>query len=233
MTTYPPGTIGVLSSDLSRYAWFAQNLLSLQVPPGWQIHWVCGQWVSTGLNMLVDSMRPEDQYFLSVTDDHLFEPDLLLRLLAHNLDIVAPLVCLRRLPYAPAIFHSTPEGYKGYTWPELDGHTGLLPVPTMGGPLALIHRRVFDAIGKPWFRSQPDDPNPCEDLYFFDRARQLGFQPYCDLDLILGHILPAAVYPQRMQTGDYAVRVWAHQDLCLLPTTQTGLADSRPYHAYT
>jgi hypothetical protein len=178
-------------------------------------------------------MRPDDAYFLLIPDDHLFEPDILYRLLAHNLDIVAPLCCLRRLPYAPALFHTTPEGYRGMTWPELEGHTGLYAPDTMGGPFALIHRRVLDALGPPWFRSQPNDPNPCEDLYFFQRARQLGYQPYCDLDLPIGHILPAAVYPQRMQSGDYAVRVWSHQDLALLPPSATRVLDTRPYHAYT
>src|ERR1044072_4105824 len=99
---FPPGTVGVLCTDLARYNWFTQSLVALQGPPGSQTVFCSGLWISTAVNKLVGAMGPQVEFLMLMPDDHIFEPDLLRRLLSHNVPLVAPLCCLRRPPFAPS-----------------------------------------------------------------------------------------------------------------------------------
>lgn len=232
---YPQGTIGILSSDLARWTQFAQCLLAAGFPAGTQIRWCSGEWIAGAVNEIIAGMRPDDAWLSIFADDHQFPPDLLFRLLDHDVDIVTPLVNLRKAPYAPSLFHETEAGYRAYTWTELAGKTGLLPVDTCGGPCAIIRRRVLDALGPPWFQSDPRSPVwPHEDLYFFSRARQLGFQPYVDLDCAIGHCIPAVTTPQRLEDGSYGIRLSSYSDIgMLLPELLPEDPGETTYHAYT
>lgn len=211
----PPGTVGILTSDLTRYAWFHQSVLALQLPSGTTIDWAQGHWISVAINMLIRQM--EGEWICLLADDHILPPDLLPRLLAHDKPIVAPLCALRRLPFKPSMFRASPQGSVGYEWQELEGKSGLLPVDTMGGPGVVIRREVLEKIGDPWFQNMPGQKEtPCEDVYFFQRCRELGYQPYVDLDLPIAHITPMALYPHRAADAGYQIRVWDHEDVALL-----------------
>jgi hypothetical protein len=228
-----PGTIGVLSGDQSRWSWFTQSLINVvnSAPSGTEVLWINGLWIAAAVNKMVANMAGE--WLCILADDHILPADMIPRLLAHEQDIVAPLCCLRRLPYQPSLFHDTPNGYVGYTWEELEGKNGLLAVDTFGGPGVMIRRHVFEAIGAPFFEAHPGYREaPHEDLYTFSKCRQAGFQPYVDLDMPIGHILPAAVFPHVLQNGGWRVRLWAEQDLALLQARQPPTS-AKEYHAHT
>jgi hypothetical protein len=231
---YPPGTIGILTSELSRWTWFYQSLLALEKPLGSQVVFCSGQWVATAVNRLVDAMRPTDEFLSVWSDDHIFEPDILLRLLAHHLPLVAPLVALRRLPFAPSVFHEQDGEFKSYTWAELRGKRGLLPVDTFGGPGCVIRREVIEAVGTPFFENMPGQRvAPHEDLYAFLKCKQKGFQPMVDLDIHIGHCIPAAVFPGRTDEGQYGVHVWSHGEILGALFPEQAEQDAAAYHAYT
>jgi hypothetical protein len=210
---FPPGTVGILSSDLTRYAWFSQTVLAMQLPSGTKVEWVTGHWVSVAVNLLFKAL--EGEWLCILADDHWVPPDLIPRMLAHNVAIAAPLCALRRPPFRPSLFHDDRLlGMLGYEWHELTGQAGLVPVAAMGGPGMVIRREVIDTMGAPWFENMPGQREvPSEDLYFFRKCRKLGFQPYCDLDLAIGHILPMTLFPQRGPDGRYQLRVWNNQDI--------------------
>ena len=215
------GTVGILSSDLARYTWFAQSLMSMRVPLHTKYLWIMGAWVSAAVNTLVQQM--EGDFLMILADDHILPSNLLVKLLAHQVPLVAPSVCLRRPPFLPSFFHETPAGYIGYTWEELYGQTGLLPVDTFGGPGCVIRREVLEAVGMPFFESDPHHREfPHEDVYSFSKCRKAGFQTYIDLDTPLGHILPAAVFPARMTEYAHGVRLWAGEDLAVFSTQRKG-----------
>jgi hypothetical protein len=216
--THPPGTLGILSGDLTRYAWAMASIRSLQVPPGSQVTWVAGDWVSRAVNRIIASMRPEDEWVCLLTDDNPCPADMLLRLLDHHVPLVAPLVCHRVPPYHPSLYHACEDGsFLGYSWAELAGKTGLLPVASFGGPGVVIRREVLDAVGTPFFENMPGPwgrESPNEDLYTFGKCRQAGFTPVVDLDCRLGHCLPAIVTPEyEAATGRWGVHVWSYTSL--------------------
>lgn len=234
---HPPGTIGVLSGDLMRWGWFFDCMLAMQhmLPPGSQVIRINGQWVADAVNSAIEEMRPEDEFFAVYADDHIFQPDILYKMLDHNLPIVAPLVCLRSLGFQPSLFHELPNGeFRNYRWSELKGKTGLLPVDSYGGPCSVIRREVIEAVGMPFFENMPGRRTaPHEDLYAFSKCRKAGFQPYCDLDTKIGHIIPAAVFPTQDAQGNYGVRVWSREDLGYIFMDESRVTDDQHYHAHT
>jgi hypothetical protein len=234
-TSHPPGTLGVLSGELSRWSWFAQALRSTRLPEGSQILWCSAQWIAGAINEMIAQMDPASAWLSIVADDHQWEPDLFLRLLDHQLPIVGPLVNLRSVPFGPSLFHAQADGeYQAYAWEELQGKTGLLPIDTCGGPLAVIRREVLDALGAPWFQNQPGQlVYPHEDLYFFNRARLAGFQPYVDLDQPIWHCFAARGRPTRLPDGTYGIEIASHEVLGVLPGQQQTTNAGATYHAYT
>jgi hypothetical protein len=232
---HPPGTIGILTGDLTRYAWFHSDMMQMfaQMPQGTQIVHIRGHAIPEAVNMIIAQMQPESQWLQIHADDHRFSPELLLRLLDHNLPLVAPLVCLRSRGYRPSLFHEPRPGiFESYTWPELTGKTGLLAVDTFGGPCAVIRREVLETVGNPFFECMPGEHvvQPQEDLYTFSKCRRAGFQPYVDLDVMIGHCVPAVLYPLRLEDGQYGVRVWSNEDIGYLlpPETAAEVVDVKP-----
>ena len=58
-----------------------------------------------------------------------------------------------------------------------------------GASFLVVHRSVFEAIPKPWFKTiEFDNGNICsEDLYFCEQARNAGFEIVCDPAIVCGH----------------------------------------------
>jgi hypothetical protein len=221
MAEHPPGTVGVLSGELTRYAWAMTALRALQMPPDSQLTWVVGDWISTAVNRIIASMRPEDQWVCLLTDDNPVPPDMLLRLLDHQVPLVAPLVCLRMPPYRPSLFaYHGEDGFRPYALDDLPPPPGLLPVASFGGPGVVIRREVIDKVGMPFFENMPGPlgrEEPHEDLYTFTKCRQAGFQPLVDLGCVIGHCVPAIVTPEYDPgAARWGVRLWSHTSLGVL-----------------
>lgn len=209
---HPPGTVIILHGDLARYtaAEIAMQgvLLHLQrMAPGSQIVHGVGQWLGVAINRCLESLRPEDAWFTILADDHECDVDILDRLLAHNVDVVAPLVCLRSPPFRYSLFTMPQPGvYASQAHHALDYQTGLVPVDSCGGPFCVIRRRVFDTLGQPFFQCDPASvESPKEDLHTFQRIRAAGFQPYIDTDTVISHCGVGSVTPHRFPDGRYGV----------------------------
>ncbi len=62
----------------------------------------------------------------------------------------------------------------------------LIECDGVGGGCLLIHKRVFDAIEKPYFKCNPNTFIG-EDFYFCRKAREAGFKIYLDPSIMCGH----------------------------------------------
>jgi len=156
------------------------------------------------LRLILDD-DPRSEWVLLLDVDMSHPPDTLHRLLAHGKDVVTGRYTMRKPPFFSVAMRKTGDGptdYQAIEKVEPDV-TGLLPIDAAGAGCLLVSRRALlrirDLIGDDWFRYQdgPDGKRSrSEDMWFFEAAREAGFQPYLDADLWCGHIASFVVDPK-------------------------------------
>lgn len=148
------------------------------------------------------ALREGFDYLFFVDCDHVFEPDLVARLLVHDVPVITARYHMRKPPYHAVIYvkHRTQEGphcYAPVHWGQ-----GLIEIERGGAGALLIRRDVLEAIeqkiGHNWFRYQrgpepPHDFTVSEDFWFWQQARECGFKCYCDWDVEVGHLQTFAI----------------------------------------
>lgn len=210
VVSYTGGTVGVIAQDTARFSMFAASVTSLRVPEGSMIQWVLGQGIADNCNRLVRANEPKGigmhgDWLWLLGDDHAFAPQTLMRLLAHDVDIVVPLCLTRQPPFTPVIFSGWTDDehiYRNYVRLSEHPNGGLVPVHSAGSAGMLIKRHVFEELADPWFEMGAISGEfLAEDLWFCDKAREAGFSIYADLDTKFGHITSTIVWPQKLDDG--------------------------------
>lgn len=211
---HPVGAIGVISSYLGRYREFDVCLSQIQAPNGCPILWHIGINAAFNLNETVRGMKEEHQWLWILGDDHVFKPDLLLKLLQRDVDVVVPLCLRRSYPYHHVIHEGKDNEKQAFgraPYDFLDGQSGLIDVTgkTIGNAGMLIKRHVLEAIPDPWFEVGKTHPEVMGgDLYFCHKAFRAGFKLFLDTDNPIGHINHMAVWPyQDEKTGKWCAEV--------------------------
>jgi hypothetical protein len=197
---FPPGTIGIISHELSRYSDFCSSLVGLQAPSDTILIWNKGVEIAAGLNNIIRNMRGSWLWIMG--DDHSFKADILLSLLSANRDIISPLCSGRTYPHFPVVFKGELEGgaYERYMWEEFPQNE-IIEVVAAGNAGMLIKKHVLDAIGDPWFEAgKSNRENISEDLWFCKRARNAGYKINVHTGLGIGHITPSVIWPAWFDT---------------------------------
>lgn len=193
------GTIGVMSGEFW-HADFALSLMHQQTPPGAKLINPKGIDIVGNMNAMVRGMKGDWLWILGT--DHLMNFDCLMRLLAHEVEVVVPLCLKRSPPYDPVVYsHQNEKGeYVGYN--DLPEH-GLIPVHAAGSAGMLVRREILDALATPDVFASHGGLN--EDLSFCARVRdELGVQIWCDVDTPIGHIGANSVWP-RFKDGEWKI----------------------------
>ena len=60
---------------------------------------------------------------------------------------------------------------------------------------------MFEKIPAPWFENGWSSVRLGEDTYFCSKMKQAGFRLYCDLDVLIGHVVQMAVWPSPTPGG--------------------------------
>lgn len=211
---HPPGSVIIASSDLTRYAAFSRSLACLLQPPGTKLVWSTGSDICNGFNQALDSREGEWVWILG--DDHVFAPDLLIRLLDRQVDVVSPVVTSRRPPFRGFVFRQDgPELVCVPTaeWPDSGCHA----YDGCSGAGMLIRSHVLDKLERPYYEAgkiRAGELN--EDTYLMWKMRtQAGASIYVDFDVAMGHQTPAVIWPVRTAQG------WAIEGdvRCVIPET--------------
>lgn len=198
---FPKGTVIVPCHDLARYHQFSFDLTLLDVPDGTEITFQRSASIVQNLNQGIGQLlRSESAWAWIVGDDHSFNRDTIMRLLAHDVDIVAPL-CVKRAPPFSLVAYDReegldPQGRMQFNTMEFEDlpEDGLFEVAAAGTAGMLIKREVFEALEEPWFLNS-DGLTTNEDVTFCRRARAEGFKVLLDPGTRIGHLGIVAAWP--------------------------------------
>lgn len=132
-------------------------------------------------------------YLLMLDDDMRVPHDLVQRLLAHDKDVVGALYYQRGGLHRPVVMdEGAPNEYGeigfGF-WSQLDpriiDNPGLHPCDVIGGGCMLFKVEVFGKLVPPYFHPELDLGT---DIHICKRLREVGYQPYVDTSIELGHL---------------------------------------------
>jgi len=117
-------------------------------------------------------------YLMFYDDDMQFDCSVLMRLLRHQLPVVAALAFTAREPIVPVLYRMTPKDNGAYhNEPILDyERDALIKVDAVGFGVVLIQATTFRRVPKPWF----SNPGAGEDIQFCFQCRKYGVPIYAD-----------------------------------------------------
>jgi GT2 family glycosyltransferase len=162
----------------------------LDVPDGTDIAIHMSASVVENMNQICRHMVGD--WLWVIGDDHTFPRDIILRLLAHDVDIVVPL-CARRSPPFSLVAFDLQEGedehgrplYHVLQYDDIPDDGQLMEVAAAGTAGMLIRRHVLDELGYPWFRNS-DGYSINEDVEFCRRAVAAGYKIMLDTTVAIG-----------------------------------------------
>lgn len=153
------------------------------------------------------AIKCECDYLFMIDDDMICPPDLFLRLVRHNVDVVAPLAFQRREPYYPVIYIQR-EGFDAArrepyfaneivkTYPK----NTLFQCDAVGFGAVLIKTSILKKMNVPRFMSSCPTG---EDILFCYNARKAGFKIYCDTETKIEHLgTPTIVNEETYETAN-------------------------------
>lgn len=190
--------IGIPTAEMARNSIFYDHLGLLERPDNAVQIAVHGQSPARNRNLIIEKMlsEPDFTHILFLDDDVLVPPDMLIRLLSHDKDIVSGLYLMRNFPHRPILFSEARLSGHCLNTVLVDGMEGLIPIVNCGLGAVLIKREVFEAMEKPWITlGELEADHWCDDISFFNRVRAKGFELFCDLDVLCGHCASVTVAP--------------------------------------
>lgn len=190
--------VSLITGEYVRQASFIPSFISLQRPEGSVTSTVHGQSPAAGRNTVIrQALENNCTHIFFMDDDMVFPPDTLMRLLVHDKPIVTALYLLRSFPHRPAFFDKAYSNGKNKFASLVPGMKGLVKGTNAGFGAVLIKTEVFRAMEDPWVRlGELDKDGWCDDVGFFNRAREAGYDVYCDLDVQVGHMTYNTIWPE-------------------------------------
>lgn len=200
---FPPGAVCVSTGELTRYAAFNQALSVLQVPSGTVLVWNCGPLIAHNLNNAFAHAleRPELQWAWIMGDDHTFVPEIVLRLLARQQDVVVPLCLNRTPPCGFTIIDERNNRHRDFDKVPTSGAFRLEDFEVCGDAGMLLSRRALEKFGPPWYETLISGSFTSEDRYFARKIRNAGFDIRVDAEVVLDHVTPCKITPVATEDG--------------------------------
>lgn len=237
-----PGTVGVMSGELSRYALFSMALIKMLSYSGELVShfdWLTGSNITGNCNEL--AARTQGDWMWIIGDDHAYLPDIIERLLLCDVDVVVPHCLQRSSPFPHVIYEGEDmDGIEGTHILHTDlPENELIEIYAAGSAGMLVKKHVLDAIGEANAREcRPCKGKGCEvceqrgwipvyfetfgrqneDLEFCRKIRDCGFKIHCHTGIPLGHIGQMIVWPHYLDDNErWGIRmnVGAEQNIFL------------------
>ena len=176
-------------------ALFAQSLALLQRDCEVQIGWEVGSLVYHARNNLArQALKTDADYVLWLDSDMVFAPDTLIRMLKvckdNDIDFLTAVCFRRKPPYTPCLFDRLEKVEKGASYTALMSvPEGLFKVGGCGFAGVLMASDVLLSVQSK-FNGRMFNPMDGfgEDVSFCWRARQCGYDIWCDSSIEFGHV---------------------------------------------
>jgi len=205
MKEHPPGVIALPCTEHFRYSRSALSAMAVKRPSLSKIDMVIGMDVTLASNKIVEDAIDEGFHWVWFqSDDHVYDDQMLYRLLDHDVDVIVPLIARRNPPYALVIYkgeewETLPDGqvtasYELFPPEEIPGE-GIMEVHAAGTGGMLVRTEVFKKIPAPWFESS-SGAFTNHDLEFCRKVRDAGFKIHADVESVMTHLSDYAVYPE-------------------------------------
>jgi len=141
----------------------------------------------------------DDDTLVMLDCDQLYPPDVVERLVSHNVGVVGALVFRRGVPYDVCAFRRADDGNLANV--PYEGQAGLQEVTIVGTGAIAIQRWVFSAMDEagytwPYFRlayTGGQALQPGEDIYFGAACELADVPHYVDFDLNCPHLITQTV----------------------------------------
>jgi hypothetical protein len=205
----PLGTVsypGGLPAVLEEFCWAWGQMIAYNnewVPPDRYIHYDRARASdhAPARNSLANRFLGD--WLVQLDTDHLFEPDVIRRLVhtadTYDIDVLSGYYQLKHPPHLPVL----------YEWVEIGGTEGLQPlavwpenvkvlkIGSAGAGVLFVRKKVYDRIlaeldEKPFDRIHPYS----EDHSFFLRCRRLGIPAYAAMNIRSDHLQIRPVRPE-------------------------------------
>ena len=175
---------------------FAQSLAMLQKPEGVEcsLAMQMGSLIYTSRNNLAQqAIQMGADYVFWLDSDMVFEPDVLARMLKvvqeKDIDFLTGLYFRRVKPYTPVLFDKLDIQRNICSWSEFKKlPEEVFEIGGCGFGCVLIDTSVFLSVKSKHGNMFAPLGNNGEDIAFCWRARDCGYQIYCDPTIICGHI---------------------------------------------
>ncbi|MBQ2404001.1 MAG: hypothetical protein II280_01155 [Lachnospiraceae bacterium] len=160
-----------------------------------QIGWEVGSLVYHARNNLArQALKTDADYVLWLDSDMVFAPDTLIRMLKvckdNDIDFLTAVCFRRKPPYTPCLFDRLEKVEKGASYTALMSvPEGLFKVGGCGFAGVLMRSDVLLSV-QSRFEGRMFDPMDGfgEDVSFCWRARQCGYEIWCDSSIEFGHV---------------------------------------------
>lgn len=193
--------------DQGRWIEVYQCLEDLIKPEGWKIKYFTSWFSYQNKNFAVDYAKARNlDYIFFVDDDQILPPDTLIRLLAHDKDVVTCNLISRVPPFHPFLFMDAKDSGEAVCLP-LDEQKGLIEVEACGAGGILIKAECFNKV-----KWGVDELIKTEDLFICRELRKNNYKIYCDLSAPSGHIAVAVVWPDKVN-GKWVTTIVHNNDL--------------------
>jgi GT2 family glycosyltransferase len=203
----PKVMICIPTAEYARRADFYDYVDMMSKPEGTLSTRAHGQSPARNRNLMIkEALKNDCTHVLFIDDDTVFPPDMLIKLLAHDKDVITGLYLMRNFPHQPIIFDRSDDLGRCSHRYLYEGDTGLVPIVNCGLGCCLIKIEVFKTMPEPWITLGEAEPDHwCDDISFFNRVRKHGFKLFCDLTVLVGHMASVTLYPAYENGNWYVV----------------------------
>ena len=149
-------------------------------------------------SMVKKFLNTKSSHLLMLDDDIIPDDNLLKRFVAYDKDVIGGSVLIWRKEWEGPMTCAAIKNLKNpteYTFIDTvkGNNDGLREVDFVGLGCILIKRKVLEKMEPPWFKQVFDDDGKKLvkgiDLYFCERAKDMGFEIYADRTKVIGQIV--------------------------------------------